>query len=258
MLLKVKSEWNLALETIFSAYKDFFYWLYKGIFPFKLILIQFRQIINDGWVTVFWGSVVQGIFVMWLGGFYGEQFGGYRWIGTITVYAVLREFSVLMTGVLYASRIGTAFTVEIGSMQMSEQLSALKIMDVEPYSFLVIPRVIASMIALPILTGFSFGIAILSSWVLSDVFWDISFQQFFLNAFNYIGGDILTNSLLRSLIIGFVVSLNAVGLGFYSCDGAAELGRITTKSMVINIFSLLLIDLAIGMASTQISMGSPG
>lgn len=257
MINRPKSEWPLARNTILTTYKDFFFWLYMGQFPAKEIWNQFRQVINDGWLTVFWGSVVQGIFVMWLGGFYGEQFGGYRWLGSLTVFAVLREFSVLMTSVLFAARIGTAFTVEIGSMQMSEQISALRIMDVEPHTYLVIPRVLASTIALPVFVGFSFGVAILSSWVLSDVFWDISFQQFFLNAFNYIGDDILTNSLVRSFIIGFVISLNAVGLGFYPCDGAQELGRTTTKSMVVNIFSLLLIDLAIGMASTQLSMGAP-
>ena len=255
--MKPKSEWAIARNTILSAYRDFFYWLYIGQFPAKEIWNQFRQVINDGWLTIFWGSVVQGIFVMWLGGFYGDQFGGYRWLGTITVFGVLREFSVLMSSVLFAARVGTAFTVEIGSMQMSEQISALKIMDVEPTTYLVIPRVLASTIALPVFVGFSFGVAIISSWILTDVFWDISFQQFFLNAFNYIGGDIIANSLTRSFIIGFVVSLNAVGLGFYPCDGAQELGRTTTKSMVINIFSLLLIDLIIGMASTQISMGAP-
>jgi len=255
--MKPKSEWAIARNTILSAYRDFFYWLYIGQFPAKEIWNQFRQVINDGWLTIFGGSVVQGIFVMWLGGFYGDQFGGYRWLGTITVFGVLREFSVLMSSVLFAARVGTAFTVEIGSMQMSEQISALKIMDVEPTTYLVIPRVLASTIALPVFVGFSFGMAIISSWILSDVFWDISFQQFFLNAFNYIGGDIIANSLTRSFIIGFVVSLNAVGLGFYPCDGAQELGRTTTKSIVINIFSLLLIDLIIGMASTQISMGAP-
>jgi len=255
--MKPKSEWVIARNTILSAYRDFFYWLYIGQFPAKEIWNQFRQVINDGWLTIFWGSVVQGIFVMWLGGFYGDQFGGYRWLGTITVFGVLREFSVLMSSVLFAARVGTAFTVEIGSMQMSEQISALKIMDVEPTTYLVIPRVLASTIALPVFVGFSFGVAIISSWILSDVFWDISFQQFFLNAFNYIGRDIIANSLTRSFIIGFVVSLNAVGLGFYPCDGAQELGRTTTKSIVINIFSLLLIDLIIGMASTQISMGAP-
>jgi len=255
--MKPKSEWAIARNTILSAYRDFFYWLYIGQFPAKEIWNQFRQVINDGWLTIFWGSVVQGIFVMWLGGFYGDQFGGYRWLGTITVFGILREFSVLMSSVLFAARVGTAFTVEIGSMQMSEQISALKIMDVEPTTYLVIPRVLASTIALPVFVGFSFGVAIISSWILSDVFWDISFQQFFLNAFNYIGGDIIANSLTRSFIIGFVVSLNAVGLGFYPCDGAQELGRTTTKSIVINIFSLLLIDLIIGMTSTQISMGAP-
>lgn len=220
-------------------------------------MIQFRQVILDGWLTIFMGSIVQGIFVMWLAGFYGDMFGGYIWVGTVTTFTIFREFAVLMSAVLFAGRIGTAFTVEIGSMQMSEQIDALKIMDIEPQRYLVIPRVLASALALPLFVAFSFGVAILSSWILMGVFWDISFPIFFENAFAYIDPDLLSNSLLRALIIGFVVGINAVGLGFFPCHGAEDLGRATTKSIVINLFSLLLIDLFIGMVAASLVMGAP-
>lgn len=253
-----RNEWTLARNTILGTWKDFFYWLTNARFPIKETLIQFRHVIAEGWVTIFFGSIVQGIFVMWLAGFYGHMFGGYIWVGSLTTYAVFREFAVLMTAVLFAGRIGTAFTVEIGSMQMSEQIQALKIMDVEPTRYLVIPRVIASMLALPLFVGFSFGIAIFSSWFMMGLFWDLSFQIFFQNAFSYIDPGLLTNSLLRAVLIGFVIGLNAVGLGFYPCNGAEDLGRATTKSIVINLFSVLLIDLFVGMVAATMSFGGSG
>lgn len=251
------SEWLLARKTIVTQWRAFFYWLFMGRFPWRETWDQFRMVVLNGWMTVFMGSVVQGIFVMWMAGFYGDMFGGYIWVGTVTTFAVFRELAVLMTTTLFAARIGTAFTVEIGSMQMTEQISALKIMDVEPVSFLVIPRVLASTLAVPLFVGFSFGVAILVSWVFMAVFWDLSFEIFFINAFSYIDPGMLTNSLIRALTIGFVIGLNAVSLGFYPCYGAEDLGKATTKSMVINLFSLLLIDLAIGMVSATLSMGAP-
>lgn len=249
------SEWNIARNVIFSSWKDFFTWLILGPFPWKETLRQFRKVILDGWATMVAGSVVQGIFVMWIAGFYGKMFGGYIWVGSVTTYAIFREFAVLMSGVLFAGRIGTAFTVEIGSMQMSEQTAALKLMNIEPTRYLVIPRVMASFLALPVFTAFSFGVALISSWILMAVFWDLSFQIFFQNAFSYIPAEMLTNSLFRAFLIGFTVGLNAVAMGSYPCNGAEDLGRATTKSIVLNLFCVLLIDLFIGMLSSTFRLG---
>lgn len=257
MSVPKKGEWTIAFETLMKQYQHLFTWLVLAPFPWRHSWLAFRQIILDGGLTIFIGSLVQGIFVMWLAGFYGDMFGGYIWVGTVTTFAVMREFAVLMTSALYAAKIGTAFTVEIGSMQMSEQISALKIMDVEPTSFLVIPRVAASTLALPLFVGFSFGVAIFSSWVFMSVFWDLSFDIFFTNAFAFIGPDVLWNSLFRAMIIGFAIGMNSVALGFYPCFGAEDLGRATTKSMVINLFTLLLLDLAIGMTGASLSLGVP-
>jgi phospholipid/cholesterol/gamma-HCH transport system permease protein len=244
------SEWAIARRTLVKVYKDFFYWLIKGPFPYREWFDQFREVILGGLPTMFFGSMVIGIFVSWIAGFYGDFFGAYIWIGTVANFAVFREFSVLMISMLFAGRIGTAFTVEIGSMNMSEQVQALKIMDVEPNLYLVIPRVMASTLALPLFVAMSFGIAILFSWVFLYLFFDTSFQIFFDNAFVFIEHDLMTNSLIRSTVIGFFIGLNAVGLGFYPCEGAVDLGRSTTKSIVINLFTLMLLDLFIGMAPT--------
>jgi phospholipid/cholesterol/gamma-HCH transport system permease protein len=244
------SEWKDVRKTLFTIWGSFFKALLWGPFPWRETGRQFRRVIEDGWVTIVAGSIVQGIFVMWLAGFYGKRFGGYNWVGAVTTYAVFREFAVLMTGVLFAGRIGTAFTVEIGSMQMSEQIAALSLMNVAPPLYLTVPRVVASMIALPIFTAFSFGVAILSSWMLMAIFWGMSFQIFFQNAFNFIPAGMVTDSLFRAFVIGFTVALNAVALGFHRCNGAEDLGRSTTKSIVLNLFSVLMIDLVLGIIFT--------
>ncbi|NNM55070.1 MAG: ABC transporter permease [Spirochaetales bacterium] len=252
------SEWKAVRSTLIRTWGDFFRALAVGPFPWRETGRQFVRVINDGWVTVVAGSVVQGIFVMWLAGYYGKMFGAYIWVGSVTAYAVFREFAVLMTSVLFAGRIGTAFTVEIGSMQMSEQIAAMSLMNVDPQLYLTVPRVVASLIALPIFTAFSFGIAILSSWLLMAFFWDMSAQIFFQNAFMFTPATLLTNSLIRAFVIGFTVALNAVALGFHRCAGAEDLGRSTTKSIVLNLFSVLLIDLLLGILFTTLSSGLRG
>jgi Permease MlaE len=154
-------------------------------------------------------------------------------------------------------RLGTAFTVEIGSMQLSEQVAALRLMGVDPVRYLGFPRVAASLIAVPLFTVFSFFVAIFSSWFLMALFWDLSWPLFFQNAFQFVGPKTVSNAMLRSLLIGFTVALNAVALGLFPGSGAEDLGRAATRSIVVNLFSVLLIDLFVGMLTTVVSLGSP-
>lgn len=240
--------------TLFGIWKDFFRQLWHGRLPWDETIRQFDRIIREGAGTILAGSIVQGVFVLWLAGFYSNTFGGKGWVGSVTVLAVLRELGVLMTGVIFAGRIGTAFTVEIGSMQLSEQIAALRLMGVEPVRFLGFPRVTASMLAVPLFTVLSFGVAILSSWTLMAIFWGISWPQFFQNAFLFVSPELVSNAMVRSLVIGFVVALNAVAVGFLPGQGAEELGRAATRSIVVNLFSVLLIDLAFGMVTTILEL----
>ena len=119
-----------AWPPVLAVWREFFGLLWFGRLPWGETGRQFIRIVREGTGAILAGSVVQGVFVLWLAGFYSNLFGGRLWIGSVTVLAVLRELGVLMTGVLFAGRLGTAFTVEIGSMQLSEQVAALKLMGV--------------------------------------------------------------------------------------------------------------------------------
>jgi len=241
-------------SPVLTVWKEFFSLLWFGRLPWGETGRQFARIVREGTPTILAGSVVQGVFVLWLAGFYSNTFGGRNWVGSVTVLAVLRELGVLMTGVLFAGRLGTAFTVEIGSMQLSEQVAALKLMGVEPVRQLAFPRVAASTLAVPLFTVLSFAVAVFSSWFLMALVWDLSWQVFFSSAFSFVGPEVVSNALLRSLVIGFAVSLNSCAVGFFPGTGAEDLGRAATKSIVLNLFSVLLIDLFFGMLTTLASL----
>lgn len=253
----MSERWFGSLPPVLAVWKEFFGLLWFGRLPWAETGRQFARIVREGTGTILAGSLVQGVFVLWLAGFYSNLFGGRLWVGSVTVLAILRELGVLMTGVLFAGRLGTAFTVEIGSMQLSEQVAALKLMGVEPVRHLGFPRVFASLVAVPLFTVLSFAVAVFSSWFLMAVFWDLSWQLFFQSAFLFVGPEVVSNALVRSLVIGFTVALNSVALGFFPGTGAEDLGRAATRSIVVNLFSVLLIDLFFGMVTTLASQRSP-
>jgi phospholipid/cholesterol/gamma-HCH transport system permease protein len=125
---------------------------------------------------------------------------------------------------------------------MSGQLDALRLMAVEPTQHIVIPRVLASIICLPILKCLSDGVAIVSDAALSYWWFHISTPIFWQHAATVLRHTILTTSYIRCMMHGFFISLNACGLGFYFKGGAVELGRTTTKSIVMNLITVLVID----------------
>ena len=236
-------EWLNAGKSIIFTYGNFFYWLFKEPFPYRQTGDQFIRTMIEGFGTIMIGAIVQGLFLSWLGGHYGGQFGAYIWTGIATTFAVFRETSVLMTGILYSARVGTAFTVEIGSMEMSGQLDALRLMAVEPTQHIVIPRVLASILSLVFLKSLSDGLAIASTMFFLKQWFGVAYPIFLEHAFEFLKSPILTQSFIKAGIIGFFISLNACGLGYYFKGGAVELGKTTTKSTVINFIYVLMIDL---------------
>jgi phospholipid/cholesterol/gamma-HCH transport system permease protein len=214
-------EWLHAVKSAFRMYGNFFFWLFREIF-----------------IT----AVVLGGIHAWLGGWYGGKFSVIYWSGGAIVYLLLSEATTLIGAMIFAARIGTAFTVEIGSMQMSGQLDALRLMAVEPVQYIVIPRVLASILCLIFLKALSDGVAILSSLLFASWWFKISFPIYLQHVWEILRTPILTTSYIRSALMAFLISINGCGLGFYFNGGAVELGRTTTKSIVINLIVVITID----------------
>jgi phospholipid/cholesterol/gamma-HCH transport system permease protein len=128
-------------------------------------------------------------------------------------------------------------------MAMSGQLDAQRMMAVEPIQNIVIPRVIASIFSIILLLAIANGIALIASAFFMEMWFGISYSTIFDNAFIFIKPGTILQSFVRVAILGFFISLNACAVGFYFTGGATELGKATTKSIVINFMYVLVIDL---------------
>jgi phospholipid/cholesterol/gamma-HCH transport system permease protein len=231
-------------------YASFFYWLFREPFPTRQLGQQIVRVMLEGFGIMMTAAVVQGGLFAWLGGWYGIKFSIVNWGGAAGMFLMLASSTTLIGAMMFAARIGTGFTVEIGSMQMSGQLDALRLMAVEPTQHIVIPRVLASIICLPILKALSDAVAVGSDMLLSRWWFDISFPVFYQHAESVLRSTILTTSYIRCMFHGFFVSMNACALGFYFQGGAIELGKTTTKSIVINLITVLVIDTIYSVADT--------
>jgi phospholipid/cholesterol/gamma-HCH transport system permease protein len=239
-------EWVYAGKSAVSMYGTFFFWLLREPFPARQLGQQIVRIMLEAFGVMMIAAVVQGAMFAWLAGWYGNKFSVVYWGGAASMYMLLSASTTMVGTMIFAARIGTAFTVEIGSMEMTGQLDALRLMAVEPSQHIVIPRVLASILCLPILKALSDGVAIGASILLARWWFDISTPIYLQHSWEILGHPILTTSYIRCAIMAFFVSLNSCGLGYYFLGGAVELGKTTTKSIVINLIVIICVDTIYG------------
>ncbi len=237
-------------------YGNFFFWLFREPFPLRQLGQQIVDVMLEAFGVMMITAVIEGGMFAWIAGWDGGKFSVINWAGAASVYLMLSESTTMVGAMIFAARIGTAFTVEIGSMQLSGQLDALRLMAVEPTQYIVIPRVLASILGLAVLKALSDGVAIISCMILSRWWFGISFAIYLQHVWEILRHPILTTSYIRAAFMGFFISVNSCGLGFFFSGGAVELGRTTTKSIVINLLVVIVIDTAYGVMDSLLGLST--
>lgn len=230
------------------------FWTYVAAPDWREVGAQFRSLVLKTWSTVAGGGIMQGLLLAWVTGLYAEQLGAGSLVAPITVQIIISVTAVLFVSLLFASQIGSAFTVEIGSMQMSGQLEALHLMNVEPMVYVVNSRVIASLLTVPTMLGISLGVSVVSTGVMLNIWLELPFLQFVEYAFSLVSIRGTLISTLKGFIMIFVVASQACFYGLLEVRGARHLGQRTTQALVLNFFSVLIIELVFGIVTTRLGI----
>jgi phospholipid/cholesterol/gamma-HCH transport system permease protein len=206
------------------------------------VINQLEQIAYRGVPIIVLISFLVGCIVSQQGIFQLVKFGATAFVVDLTGILVLRELGVLLTSIMVAGRSGSAFTAEIGSMKMREEIDALRVMGLDPIEVLIAPRILALVIGLPLLTFVSSIAALFGSGLTAWVYGDISPDVFL----SRLKGAVAMNTFLAGLIkapfmalvIGIIATLEGLAV-----EGSAEsLGRHVTSSVVKAIFMVIVLD----------------
>jgi len=171
-----------------------------------------------------------------------KYFGAEDFVVDLTGILVLRELGVLLTAILLAGRSGSAYTAEIGSMKMREELDALKVIGLDPVEVLIMPRLLALIIALPLLTFLSDMCGLVGGAFVAFVYGNMAFQRFILLLRDAVDMSTLMVGLIKAPFMGLIVGLIAANEGLNVQGSAESLGRKTTSSVVKSIFMVILAD----------------
>ena len=206
------------------------------------LINQIELIAFSGAPIIILISFLVGCIVAQQGIFQLQQFGAAAFVVNLTGILILRELAVLLTSIMVAGRSGSAFTAEIGSMKMREEIDALRVMGLEPIEVLVVPRILALMISLPILTFISAMSGLVGAGLVAWLYGGIGLDTFLARLKSVITWQHFAVGLIKAPFMAFVIGLIASIEGLAVKGSAESLGRQVTASVVKAIFMVIVVD----------------
>lgn len=179
---------------------------------------------------------MQGIYTL-------RDFGAESQVVSGIAMSVTREFGVLIAGIVVAGRSGSAIAARIGTMQMAQEIDALRVMGVSPVRYLVSPILAAMLLMMPMLVILSDAMAILGGGVISVIELHISLDTYVARVFVELTPADIFQGLTKSVVFAVLITLVATSNGFNASGGAEGLGRATTRSVVLCISSIVVADM---------------
>jgi len=187
-------------------------------------------------------SFLLGLIIAFMSSVQLRQFGADIYVASLVGLAMTRELGPIMTAIIVAGRSGSAYAAEIGTMRISEEIDALFTMGFDPTRFLAVPKIVASLIVVPLLTLFSDVFAILGGLVVGVSMLDLTANAYIAQTFVTLAPFDVFLGVLKSAVFAFLISWIGCFRGFRVRGGAAGVGEATTSAVVSSIFLIILTD----------------
>ena len=199
-------------------------------------------------------SFLVGMVIAYQGSVELAKFGADMFIVDTVGISIVRELGPMITAIVIAGRSGSAYTAEIGAMKITEEIAAMRTMGFDPYNFLVLPRIFALMIALPLLIFFSDLMGIFGGMVASDMQLGITFTQFTDRLYEVLEVKHYVLGMIKGPVFAFVIAAIGCFRGFQVSDNTESLGLHTTASVVNSIFLVIAFDALFSVIYTEFNL----
>jgi len=219
-------------HTIFSIFTK------KPRFP--LIYKQLVRIGLESFPLVFLTSLFTGIVIALQSAYQMEKLSAEIYIAALVALSVVRELGPVITGLVVAGRVGASISAELGTMKVTEQIDALETMAVDPVHYLVVPRFLALLFMLPVLTIYADVMGILGGFLIGVTKLGISPNYYIRLTFEALTLRDICSGFTKPVVFAFIIALISCQEGFFTKGGAEGVGRATTRT-VVNTFVLIIV-----------------
>jgi phospholipid/cholesterol/gamma-HCH transport system permease protein len=206
---------------------------------------HFRQMVRvgvDSIPVVFLTTLFTGM-VMALQTFNGfARFHAEDFVGSVVALSLTRELAPVLTALMVTGRVGSAMAAELGTMRVTEQIDALTALGTEPVQYLVVPRVAASIVMMPLLVMLGDAVGMYGGYLVAVQLLGANPVTYIDNSFQFLEVSDVTSGIVKAAVFGLIFSLVACVRGYYTEGGAEGVGRATTRAVVAGSLSVLFAD----------------
>jgi phospholipid/cholesterol/gamma-HCH transport system permease protein len=211
-------------------------------FYFRDIVEQFESIGVGSLTVVLLTGMFTGMVLALQSGFTLDQFGARSMVGRLVSASMVKELGPVLTGLMVAGRVGSGIAAELGSMTVTDQIAALRALGTDPIRKLVLPRILAGVVMVPLLTVISGGVGMVGGWIVtvtqlkvaSSVYWNAVVQGLFMQ-------DVCMG-LIKPFFLGFAIVSIGCHVGLRTTGGTQGVGRATTNAVVASSVAVIAVD----------------
>ncbi|MVM37323.1 ABC transporter permease [Spirosoma sp. HMF3257] len=172
-----------------------------------------------------------------------SEFGATSWLPSLIAIAIVRALGPLVTALIAAGKVGSSIGAELGSMNVTEQIDAMEVSGTNPFKFLVVSRVLATSITIPILTMYTIFVALMGAYINVNLNEQTSFISFIQEVFGAISYVDIFASVTKSIVFGFTIGMVGCYKGYHSSKGTEGVGKAANSSVVTAMFLVFIEEL---------------
>ena len=199
-------------------------------------------------------SFLLGIVVAYQGADQLKQYGANIFVADLVGLSMLREFAPLITAIIIAGRSGSAYAAQIGTMTVTEEIDAMRTIGIAPLELLVLPKIIALVIALPLLTVFADVLGVFGGMIMAQVQLGVTYVDFLDRFVKAVSVTAYMVGIGKAPVFGLIIAVVGCFQGFRTKGGADSVGRQTTKSVVQSIFLVIVADALFSVAFSALDL----
>lgn len=211
-------------------------------FPWREVLVQLEAVGAQSTAIVVVTALSTGMVLALQTAYALGRFGAKPYVGSIVGLALVRELGPVLAALMVAGRVGAGIASELGSMQVTEQVDAIRAMGSDPVQKLVLPRVVATTLAVPVLTIFAIVVGVLGGMLVADLQFHVTARFFLQTITTTVRVSDLFAGVAKTFAFGWTIAMVACWVGLGASGGTAGVGRATTRAVVISAIAVLVSD----------------
>jgi phospholipid/cholesterol/gamma-HCH transport system permease protein len=215
-------------------------WTFRPPFDIQNLLKQIEEVGIKSIPVVLITGTFTGM-VLALQSYTGfKRFNAEAFVGTVVALSMTRELGPVLSGLMVSGRVGSAMAAELGTMQVTEQIDALYTLATNPIKYLIVPRFLASLIVMPVLTVFTDVVGILGGYLVSVKLLGSNPTVYLRRTYDYLNVQDIYIGLFKALIFGMIIAIIGCYQGFNTQGGAEGVGKATTRAVVLSSLLILI------------------